>query len=165
MLPLPSRRHRRGVFRSDEDFLRMNTVLTRTALAAALALSLTGPALAAQTLRYVALVDDGKQAGHQTVTVGDDGVTRVDYIFKDNGRGPELKEEFTLAPDGTFTRYQVKGTSTYGAPIDESFSREGDSVRWKSTSDQGTQAVSGTALYTPLSGSPAASSVALAALA
>ena len=113
------------------------TMLIRSALAAALTLSLAGPALAGQTLHYVALVDNGKQAGHQTVTVGDDGVTRVDYLFKDNGRGPELKEEFTLAPDGTFARYYVKGSTTFGAPVDESFVREGDHARWKTTADQG----------------------------
>ena len=120
---------------------------------------------AAETLRYVALVDGGKQAGEQTVRVGEDGVTRVDFVFKDNGRGPELKEEFELAPDGTFRRYQVRGVSTFGAPVDESFVREGDVGRWKSTSDSGTHAFTGTALYTPLSCTPAAASVALAALA
>ena len=46
------------------------------------------PAWSAQTLRYVVLVDGGKQAGQQNVSVGDDGITRVDYVFKDNGRGP-----------------------------------------------------------------------------
>jgi hypothetical protein len=143
----------------------MKILLIRSALAAALTLSLAAPALAAQTLRYVALVDDGKQAGHQTVTLGDDGVTRVDYIFKDNGRGPELKEEFTLAPDGTFATYHVTGSTTFGAPVDESFVREGDRVRWKTTNDQGEQAVNGTAFYTPLSGTPAGNAVALAALA
>ena len=53
---------------------------------------LTSSAFAAtQTIQYVALVDGGKNAGHQMVTTGDDGVTHVDFIFKDNGRGPELK--------------------------------------------------------------------------
>lgn len=121
--------------------------------------------LAAETLRYVALVDGGKQAGQQTVVMGDDGVTRVDFIFKDNGRGPELKEEFTLAPDGTFARYQVKGSSTFGAPVDETFVRDGSQGSWKSTSDSGTHTFGGTALYTPLGGTPAATSVAVAALA
>ncbi|HJW46557.1 MAG TPA: amidohydrolase family protein, partial [Lysobacter sp.] len=115
--------------------------------------------------RYVVLVDGGKQAGHQVVTIGDDGVTRVDYLFKDNGRGPELKEEFRLAPDGTFLNYQVKGSTTFGAPVDESFEREGSQVTWKSTSDQGAQTVSGTAFYTPLNGTPGGNSVALGALA
>lgn len=141
-----------------------NSVKPVLALCSALLLVPT-LALAAETLHYVALVDGGKQAGRQTVAVGDDGVTRVDFIFKDNGRGPELKEEFVLAPDGTFARYQVKGVSTFGAPVDESFVREGRQGRWKSTSDSGTHDFAGTALYTPLGGTPAATSVALAALA
>ena len=129
-----------------------------------LAFLLSSPAWSAESIKYLALVDGGKLAGQQVVTHGDDGVTRADFIFKDNGRGPELKEEFTLAPDGTFARYQVKGTSTFGAPVDESFSRTGDKVEWHSTSDNGTQAVSGTGMYTPLGSSPEAFSVAMAAL-
>lgn len=132
---------------------------------AALALALIANANAGETLLYVAMVDDGKKTGHQIVEQGDDGVTRVDYIFKDNGRGPELKEEFTLAPDGTYLRYAVKGTATFGAPIDETFSRDGDKAKWKSTSDEGAATVTGTALYTPLSGTPACYSVILAAMA
>ncbi|MBC7990404.1 MAG: amidohydrolase family protein [Luteimonas sp.] len=128
-------------------------------------LLLAGGVRAAETIRYVALVDNGKEAGHQVVTRDDDGRTRVDFIFKDNGRGPELKEEFTLAEDGTFKTYSVKGTSTFGAPVDESFTREGNQARWKSTSDKGEQAVSGTALYSALGGTPESFSVALGALA
>jgi len=134
-------------------------------LAFCCALLLTPSALAAETLKYVALVDGGKQAGEQTISTGDDGVTRVDFIFKDNGRGPELKEEYRLAADGTYQQYHVKGVSTFGAPVDESFTRSGDRGQWKSTSDAGTHTFSGTALYTPLGGTPATTSVALAALA
>ena len=137
----------------------------KRALALSLALVLAGTAHAAETLRYVALVDNGKEAGHQVVTTGDDGITRVDYVFKDNGRGPELKEEFKLAPDGTFTSYHVTGSTTFGAPVDESFGREGNKAWWKSTSDKGEQTVEGTALYSPLGGTPAGFSVAFAALA
>lgn len=128
-------------------------------------LLLSPPLLAAETIRYVALVDGGTQAGSQVVVHGDDGVTRVDFIFKDNGRGPELKEEYELAGDGTFKRYRVTGVSTFGAPVDEMFIRDGDVGRWKSTSDQGEHRFSGTALYTPLGGTPQSSSVAIAALA
>src|SRR6478609_2404555 len=102
-----------------------------------LGLLVAGPALATQTMTYVALVDGGKNAGHQVVTRDDDGTTHVDFIFKDNGRGPELKETYALAPDGTFSSYHVQGRTTFGAPVDESFSRVGDKVQWKSTSDHG----------------------------
>jgi len=119
---------------------------------------------AAETVRYVALVDNGKNAGHLDQVRDDDGTTHVDFIFKDNGRGPELKETFSLAPDGTFVRYEAHGTSTFGAPIEESFRRDGNHAEWKSKSDQGEQTISGTAMYSPLGGTPAGFSVALGAL-
>ena len=120
----------------------------------------------AETVRYVALVNGGAaNAGHQWVTREDDGTTKVDFDFKDNGRGPTLKEEYKLAADGTFLSYHVTGTSEIGAPVDETFSRDGDKARWKSTSDKGEQTVQGTALYTPLGGTMQGLSVAYAALA
>jgi hypothetical protein len=122
------------------------------------------PAWADETVTYLALVDGGKRAGQQVVTRGDDGTFRVDFIFKDNGRGPELKEEFTLTEDGTFRTYQVKGTSTFGAPVDETFRIADGKATWKSTSDQGEQPAADGAQYSPLGGTPEAFSVAMAAL-
>ena len=95
-----------------------------------LAMLLAGPAAAAETIRYVALVDGGTKAGEQVVRKDDDGTTHVDFVFKDNGRGPELKEEYRLAADGTYSQYKVSGTSTFGARVDESYSRTGDSAQW-----------------------------------
>lgn len=120
---------------------------------------------AAQTVKYVALVHGGTPAGRQVVTTGDDGVTTVEYVFKDNGRGPELTESYTLATDGTYKAYSVKGTSTFGAPVDESFTLRDARAEWKSLSDSGETAVKGRALYSPLSGTPATLDVALAAAA
>src|SRR3982750_1990845 len=99
---------------------------------------------AGETTRYVALVNGGTtKAGHEWVKRGGDGTTSVDFLFKDNGRGPELKEEFKVDKDGTFTEYRVKGQSTFGAVIDETFTRNGDKATWKSTSDHGEQVVVG----------------------
>jgi Amidohydrolase family len=125
---------------------------------------LLGAAPPADTVRYVVLFLD-KLSGHQTVVRGGDGVTRVDFTYKDNGRGPELTEEFALAPDGTYRNYRVRGTSTFGATVDESFEIAASRARWKTTSDSGSQSVGGTALYAPLSGSFEGLSVAVAALA
>ncbi|HET6603571.1 MAG TPA: amidohydrolase family protein [Xanthomonadaceae bacterium] len=130
-----------------------------------LALAAGGDAAAAETLRYVVLVDGGKQAGEQVVEHRDDGSTRVRYIFKDNGRGPELEEEYRLRPDGTYAEYRVTGTTTFGAPVDESFRRQGNRAQWKSTSEEGSTDLAGTALYVPLGGTPQAMSVAISAIA
>jgi hypothetical protein len=119
----------------------------------------------AETVRYVALVHGGKdQAGHLVVTRNGDRY-RAEYLFKDNGRGPELTEQYSLAEDGTFARYHVKGVSTFGSRIDESFERKGDRARWRSKSDHGEQSVAGTAMYSPLGGTPQSLSVVLGALA
>jgi len=119
---------------------------------------------AADKIRYTALVDDGKQAGHQIVERGDDGSVHVDFVFKDNGRGPELKEDYTLAGDGTFATYAVKGVSTFGAPVDESFRVENGVAHWKSTADEGEQPVADGAAYWALGGTPQASGAVIAAL-
>jgi hypothetical protein len=138
----------------------MRILLAATALAL-----LANVANAAGTTRYTALVNGGKdKAGHMWVT-RDGAKSNVEFIFKDNGRGPELKEEFTTAADGTFTQYHVAGVSTYGAPVEETFARTGAKASWKSTSDKGEQSVRGVALYSPLGGTPEGFSVAFAALA
>jgi CubicO group peptidase (beta-lactamase class C family) len=119
-----------GGYRSDYR----RTAETRDAAATGRA----GDAAAArtgQTTRYVELLA-GREVGEQLVTRGDDGVTEVVYHYKNNGRGPELRERFTLADDGAYRTWEVSGNSEFGAPVDESFIREGDRVRRKSTSNR-----------------------------
>jgi hypothetical protein len=130
-----------------------------------LALLACASAQSSETLRYVVVMEGGTIGGHQVVTRGDNGVTKVDFIFKDNGRGPEIREEYRLAPDGTYATYSAKGSTTFGAPVNETFTRKGNDARWKSTSDSGRQTVDGTALYSALGGTPDSSSVLLGALA
>jgi hypothetical protein len=127
------------------------------AVSIALCLLPAMPARSAEVQRWVVLVDNGKKAGQQVTTRGDDGVVRSEFIFKDNGRGPEMKEEFQLAPDGTFARYHVSGTSTFGAKVEETYTRTGDRAEWKTTADHGTRVLDGAGEYAPLAGTPAAS--------
>ncbi len=122
-------------------------------------------AQASDKTRYVLMLGNGKHVGEQVVEHGDDGMTRVHFIYKDNGRGPEMDEEYRLAPDGTYSDYKVKGTSTFGAVVDEHYTRTGDHAVWKSTSEDGEQTVSGTALFVPLNGTFEAASVAITAVA
>lgn len=120
---------------------------------------------AAQTLRYVVLVDGGTRAGQQVTTFGDDGSVRTEFIYKDNGRGPELTEDYRLAADGSFASYRVRGRSTFGAPIDERFAMENGVARWKSNADSGERAQPGGAMYSPIDGTPQVFSAYLRALA
>ena len=124
-----------------------------------------GAATAATTLRYDIFTDNGKRAGEQIVETDDTGLTRVKYIFKDNGRGPELTEQFRVGADGTLTEYSVKGNSTYGAVVDDRFEIKGGQASWRSTTEQGKKTMNGPAMYVPLNSSAAPSSLAIAALA
>jgi hypothetical protein len=130
-----------------------------------LAMAAAFGAHAASTTRYLIIAENQKQIGEQVVEREDDGLTRVRFAYKDNGRGPDLTEQFRLGADGAMTEYAVKGNSTFGAVVDERFSRQGDQAEWKSTSEQGQKTVSGPAAYLPLNGSFEAGSIAIAALA
>lgn len=115
----------------------------------------------ADTIVEYTVLHAGRQTGAQTTVIGDGGKLRVSYSHRENGRGPDLEEEFATAADGTFRRYRLGGKSTFGAALDERFSLERGRARWQSASERGTARVSGPATYVPVNGSPEA----LAALA
>jgi cytosine/adenosine deaminase-related metal-dependent hydrolase len=120
---------------------------------------------AAETIRYMLMTGNGSPAGEQVVERSDDGHRRVRYVFKDNGRGPELEESIRLAPDGTLAEYEVKGLSEMGGPVDERFTRSGDQAQWRSPAEAGSKQLSGTAFYVPMNGSLEPASIGIAAAA
>jgi len=122
-------------------------------------------ASAAETVRYVFVSDTLKDPGSQVVERSDDGQYTVSFIYKNNGRGPELTEHFRLAPDGSFSEYHVKGTSTFGAAVDEHYERKGSVAKWWSTSERGELKVDGPLMYVPLNSSYAPITVFAGALA
>lgn len=134
-------------------------------LSLALAAAFGASAHAASTTQYLIIAENGKQIGQQMVQHEDDGLTRVRFSYKDNGRGPDLEEQFRLGADGTMTEYTVKGSSTFGNAVNEHFVRHGDRAEWKSSSEQGSKAVSGPAAYLPLNGSFEVVSAGIGALA
>lgn len=114
---------------------------------------LISSAALADATRHVVIFQD-KISGSMTTTTGKDGVVRVIYTYRDNGRGPDMDETIRLAPDGTIAEYRVKGKSTFGAPIAETFRREGSVARWQSHSDRGNTTITKPAMYVPVENSP-----------
>jgi imidazolonepropionase-like amidohydrolase len=141
----------------------MKTIaLKKLGLAASIGLLFaSSSAWSAEKLRYVVLVDGGKQAGEQVVETTDDGWTKVKFIFKDNGRGPEIEERYRLDKDGTFAEYYAKGSTTFGSSVDDSFVRKGTSAQWKSTAEQGSTTLKQPALYSPINASFQPASIAI----
>jgi imidazolonepropionase-like amidohydrolase len=127
--------------------------------------SLTSVAHADELRRYTILVDNGVKAGEQIVEVNANGETKVRFIFKDNGRGPELNETIKLNADGTIASYVGQGKSTFGSLINESYQRQGEQANWSAGEKKGSATVQGSALYLPVDGSAEISSIAIGAIA
>jgi len=116
------------------------------------ALFLAGAAHAGSVLHYTVLFQ-ARPSGEQVTTVADDGRVQVKFAYLDNGRGPDLREDIILAPDGTLRAYRATGSSTYGARIDERFEVVDDRAIWHSSSDDGERVLAGPAMYLPVESS------------
>lgn len=77
------------------------------------------------------------------------------YRFVDNGRGPEVRERFSIDPGGVPVRFEARGTSTYGAAIEETFELTLDRARWRSRVDHGDIEREPGSLFVPLEATPA----------
>jgi hypothetical protein len=119
----------------------------------------------AATTRFLILNESNKQMGEQVVERQDDGQTTVRFTYKNNGRGPELTEQFRVGPDLLFTEYRVQGNSTFGAVVDERYTRQGNVAQWSTTSDKGRETLTAPAAYVPLNSSFEVVSNAITALA
>ena len=116
----------------------------RTIVAAAAVLVSTA-ALADSTVHYSVLIEH-RPSGSQVTVFHNDGRVDTDMSYRDNGRGPDIKERMRFSPDGTLLSLDTTGKSTFGAPIEEHFSLKGQTAQWRSLADHGTTTLSGPAL-------------------
>ncbi|MBL8519882.1 MAG: amidohydrolase, partial [Betaproteobacteria bacterium] len=96
----------------------------------------------AKTTTTYEVVIQNRTAGKQTVVDLGGGKLKVEFSFRDNGRGPDVFEEMTVGADGLLSALTTTGKSTFGAPIDERYARVGNKVRWKSKADAAEREVS-----------------------
>ena len=100
----------------------MPTFTRRVLLALVAAVSLMGAADAARpgaTSTYDFLVQDFV-AGSMTRTARGNTVDVV-YSYRENGRGPDIKERWTFGGNGSVASYAASGKTTFDASIDERF--------------------------------------------
>ncbi|HEY3586785.1 MAG TPA: amidohydrolase family protein, partial [Myxococcaceae bacterium] len=107
--------------------------------------------LAATTERMALVTSNGRTG---TLSVTTEGRTvDVDWRVDDNGRGSKIREHIVLGANGLPISRAIDGTSTFGAPVKETFTVEGGRARWASIDDKG-EARAGDALYVDNRGSP-----------
>lgn len=101
-----------------------------------------------------AVTIQGERAG--TMSVRQDGDTvRVDYSYRNNGRGPDLQEEFRVGPQRQPVSYRVRGRNEFGGEIREDATVESGRLRWSSVADQGDEPAAEGVLHAPLQSTPA----------
>ena len=108
--------------------------LRRVALALSLVAAFSRPLLA-QPQRFTLVTSSGT-IGTLTVTENGRSVEN-DYRVDDNGRGSKLREHLDLGPDGLPRRWEIQGSSWFGAPVKENFSVENGRAKWTSLDDKG----------------------------
>jgi hypothetical protein len=106
----------------------------------------------------------GQVGGEHVTRIADDGSITTDFSYRDNGRGPDVKEKIILAPDGTLQRFAITGKSTFGSLVDERFERKGDRAEWSGKVDHGALKLTGKALYVPIDSTIEDTSIMLRAL-
>lgn len=79
---------------------------------------------------------------------------RVDFEYRNNGRGPTLAEEIELDSAGFPRAWRIEGHETFGNRVDESFQRTGETARWTDSTGEGSAEVETPSLYAPQNGSP-----------
>ena len=114
--------------------------------------------------KYIILTENGIQAGFQTVERFKSGLIKVDFDFKENGRGPSFTERIRLNRDGTLREFELKGTTEMGSRVHEEFLIEGGVAQWNSPSDRGSSKKISNAFYLPVNSSWEINSLSIGAL-
>src|ERR1700674_5932608 len=117
--------------------------------------------LLAQQQRFTLVTSSGT-IGTLTVTESGRSVDS-DYRVDDNGRGSKLREHVELGPDNLPRRWEIQGTSWFGAPVKETFLLDNERATWTSLDDKG-EAHAKSALYIANNSTPWAKGLYLRAL-
>lgn len=104
-------------------------------LLAAVAVAACAAPLAAKPVEY-RILTQSRDIGHYKVDREGTAIS-IDYDYKQNGRGPTIKETIRLDKDGTPLDWTITGRTTFGNAVNESFRRTGKGVEWKDLAGPG----------------------------
>jgi imidazolonepropionase-like amidohydrolase len=96
----------------------------------------------------------GTLAGQQAVWTASDGTLHIFFQFNDRGRGPKTTSVLKLGANGIPVSESVTGNDYLKSPVDENYSLESGTARWKNTAEQGEKKIAAPAFYLALNGGP-----------
>jgi imidazolonepropionase-like amidohydrolase len=100
----------------------------------------------------------GADIGEMTAVTTGPGI-KVDYEYRNNGRGPTMAETILLGEDGLPVSWTVDGNTTFGNKVTETFALEDGTARWVDTTGPGMADADETKIYIAQNASPYALSV------
>ena len=86
--------------------------------------------------------------------IADGNTLDIAFEFKNNGRGPTIKETLSLAADGTPTVWFISGNTTFGNEIAERFTVNDGKAVWQSAAGPGEGSYTPGTLYVDQNGGP-----------
>lgn len=125
---------------------------TRFLLALSLSASLLPAAALAKQERF-SVIFGQKTVGH-LIADTEGTKTAIDFDYKNNGRGPTMKEELQVDANGLPTSWTLTGATTFGSKVRETFSAKGGKSSWVDSTGPGSAVVKERAIYVAQSGSP-----------
>jgi imidazolonepropionase-like amidohydrolase len=110
-------------------------------------------AFAVQADESFSVITGGNVVGHLDA-VDDGGQVRIDYDYKDNGRGPTMAETIRIGADGLPVAWTIAGATTFGSKVSERFAQSGGDASWTDSVGNGSAKVTAPSLYIGQSASP-----------
>jgi len=111
------------------------------------------PATAFADTENYTVIFGSRNVGH-LIADTNGATTTIDFDYKNNGRGPTMKEVLSIDAQGLPTSWTVEGTTTFGSKVSESFALKGRRATWRDSTGPGKATVSSPAIYVSQNGSP-----------
>ena len=118
-----------------------------------LALSLTASTMAHAATERFTVIFGQKNVGHLIADTNGD-TTTIDFDYKNNGRGPTMKETLRTDARGLPVVWDITGATTFGSKVEEHFAQKGKTATWTDSAGKGSMQVREPSMYVAQSGSP-----------
>ena len=91
--------------------------------------------------------------GHLNTHITGDTI-HIDFDYKNNGRGPTMKETLVLNAAGFPVQWHITGNTTFGNAVDEQYTLDGSMASWTDATGSGSSGVEAPLWYVNQAGSP-----------
>ena len=99
------------------------------------------------------VITGGARVGHLRIEPADDAIA-IDYDYKNNGRGPTIKETASFDDAGAPVSWSITGATTFGNQIKETFTLTDGEASWTDATGDGAASVAEPSLYISQFASP-----------